>query len=75
MFEKMRKEGKLPANVIKVDVEEHPKLAERYRLDGVPAIMLFVEGKPKAMTSGLMGDYAQTVRRFTRMVEGGLSPD
>lgn len=41
------------AKIVKVDVDENPELAVRYRVDTIPRLMVFKEGQPVAQHSGL----------------------
>lgn len=39
--------------IIKVNVDENPEAAERHGVMGIPALILFKDGKVKAKSSGL----------------------
>jgi thioredoxin 2 len=41
------------ARFIKVDVDAHPQLAARYRVQGIPALFAFVGGQVAAQQAGL----------------------
>ena len=41
------------AKIVKVNVDESPELAVRYRVDTIPRLMVFKDGKPVAQHSGL----------------------
>lgn len=43
-------DGKI--NVYSVDVDEYGSLAERFRLQGIPTILMFKDGEVKERTSG-----------------------
>ena len=40
--------------VIKIDVDKNPEIATRYKIQGVPTIMLFKEGKVLFSQAGMM---------------------
>ena len=40
--------------LLKVNTEEEPALAERYRIRGIPTMMLFARGNPIAQTAGAL---------------------
>ena len=48
------------ARFLRVNVDENPSLKEGYALRGLPAILLFVNGKESARLSGAIGDVAIT---------------
>jgi len=41
------------AKIVKVDVDENPELAARYRIDSIPALMVFKNGRVTAQQNGL----------------------
>jgi len=41
------------ARIVKVDVDENPELAVRYRVDTIPRLVVFKDGQPVAQHSGL----------------------
>jgi thioredoxin-like negative regulator of GroEL len=48
------------ARFLRVNVDENPSLKEAYGLRGLPAILLFMNGKEIARLSGAIGDVAIT---------------
>jgi thioredoxin 1 len=40
--------------VIKIDVDKNPEIAQRYKIQGVPTIMLFKKGDLKFKQAGMM---------------------
>lgn len=53
--------------VAKVDIDEHPALAERYSVQSIPTIMLFKDGKVTARDVG-----AKPLASFTAMIDANL---
>lgn len=45
-----------PATVCAVDVDEHPNLANRFNVRGVPTLVLFVEGEPVEQRVGFQDE-------------------
>jgi thioredoxin 1 len=41
------------AKIVKVNVDENPELALQYRVDSIPRLMVFKNGRPAAQHSGL----------------------
>jgi thioredoxin 1 len=46
------------AKVVKVNVDEAPRLAARYRIDGIPALLVFRNGELAAQRAGLQSKTA-----------------
>lgn len=53
-FSKAANELKSQARFIKVNTDEHPKAAARHNIRGIPALLLFKNGKEIARHSGVM---------------------
>jgi len=43
------------AVVVKVDTERHPELAARFRVQGIPNLMIFSSGAPVIQQAGVVG--------------------
>jgi thioredoxin 1 len=43
--------------VVKIDVDRHPALAQHYRVQGVPTLILFRQGKALWQQAGAMGSH------------------
>lgn len=54
------------ATIIKVDVDKSPAVAERYRIQGVPTLILFKDGQVKWRQSGVVPaqQLVQVVNQF-----------
>jgi len=46
------------ARIVKVNIDHHPELADRYGVRSIPTLILFKNGKPTARRTGLMGPAA-----------------
>jgi thioredoxin len=42
----------LPLDVVKIDIDENPKTAQRYGVLSLPTVILFAEGKPRETVYG-----------------------
>ena len=49
--------------VVKVNVDKGPQLAKRYGIRSIPTVILFVEGEPETVLTGLRseGEYRQAI--------------
>jgi thioredoxin len=56
-------------DVVKLDIDEAPSVAERYSIRSVPTLMLFKDGKPLATQTGMMGE-----AQLNRFVDQNLPP-
>ncbi len=54
------------ATIIKVDVDKNPEVAEKYRIQGVPTLILFKDGQVKWRQSGVIPaqQLVQAVNQF-----------
>jgi len=54
------------ATIIKVDVDKNPEVAEKYRIQGVPTLILFKDGQVKWRQSGVVPaqQLVQVVHQF-----------
>lgn len=52
--------------ILKVDVDRNPAVASEHRIQGVPALILFRNGKVLWRSSGVMpaGELAKVIRQF-----------
>lgn len=48
-----RKEFPAPVKVTKVNVDNNPSIARKYRIKGIPQMYLFVDGKPAKGWTGV----------------------
>ena len=55
------------AIVLKVDVDKNPAVANAYRVQGVPKLILFKEGQPKWRQSGVVpaNTLAQIINQYS----------
>lgn len=45
----------LNIKIVKVNVDENPHIALQYRVDAIPRLMVFKQGRPTAQHSGIAG--------------------
>lgn len=53
--------------VVKVDIDEHTELAQRYDVQSIPTILLFKDGKVTARDVG-----AKPLNNYTEMIDANL---
>ncbi|MDR0938008.1 MAG: thioredoxin [Mediterranea sp.] len=54
ILEELKKEIGETARVVKIDVDQHEELANRYRIQSVPTLIVFKNGNPLWRHSGMM---------------------
>lgn len=66
IFARVAAELEPRARFIKIDVDANPQLAQRYGVQGIPALFCFAGGKVAAQQAGLQdaGVFRQWVERF-----------
>ena len=69
IFEDVARELSGQAIFAKVNVDEAPELAERYRIMAIPTIMIFVDGAPVDRILGAIGKEA-LIEFIRRHIEG-----
>jgi thioredoxin 1 len=56
ILEKIAEELKEKIILVKVNLEESPKISQEYQIDQIPTVMLFKGGKPKSFFIGLQSE-------------------
>jgi thioredoxin 2 len=67
-FERVAGEMEPDIRFLKVDTESEPELANRYRIQGIPMLMVFRKGRPIAQRAGAMD--SGTLRAWLAEVTG-----
>src|SRR5262245_55508713 len=58
VLEEVAREQQGQATIAKVNIEENPKLAARFKIQGVPTLLYFSGGEPRDQTVGVVGKKA-----------------
>lgn len=68
ILEDVKKEVGDAANIIKIDIDRNEALAQRYRVQSVPTLIIFRSGEPVWRAAGLhqAADLVDHIKRETR---------
>jgi thioredoxin 1 len=58
ILEELKNELKDSVRIIKIDVDKNPQLAGKYKIQGVPTLMIFKNGQSKWRQSGVIPTHA-----------------
>ena len=68
VFARVAAEMEPDIRFLKVDTESEPELANRYRIQGIPTLMVFRKGRPIAQRAGAMD--SGTLKAWLAQVTG-----
>jgi thioredoxin 1 len=67
-LQQLAKEAGEKVRIVKIDVDQNPKLAAKYRVTGVPTLMLFKKSELKWRQSGVLSlsQLKSTIENFSK---------
>ena len=73
LLEKIIREAKGAVRLVKVDIDKHPEIAQQMRVQSIPAVFAFKEGRPVDGFAGALPE--SQVREFVKRLTGGDAGD
>ncbi|MZR29516.1 thioredoxin [Sneathiella litorea] len=72
MIEKVVKDAKGAAKLVKIDIDQHPQIAQSLQVQSIPAVFAFKDGKP---VDGFMGALPESkIKEFVERHAGPIGP-